>query len=176
MTTAHMTDDQRYASRRPDVLVYQTEKLTAAKTLAGPLYVDLRVSTTGTDADFIVKVIDVFPDGFQAQAGYQMLVRHEAMRGRFRNSYTHPEPFTPNEPARIKLELQDVLHTFQPGHRIMVHVSSTWFPLIDRNPQKYVPNIFLANDNDFIRATQRVHRSAQLPSSIEVGILTTAPK
>jgi putative CocE/NonD family hydrolase len=179
MTQAHMTDDQRYAARRPDVLVYQTAPLTADKTLAGPLLVDLHVSTTGTDADFIVKVIDVFPDdmkGFVDQgrrplAGYQMLVRHEAMRGRFRNSYEKPEPFTANEPARIKLELQDVLHTFKKGHRIMVQVSSTWFPLIDRNPQKYVPNIFAAEDGDFIRATQRVHRSAQRPSSIEVGIL-----
>ncbi len=184
MTQAHMTDDQRYASRRPDVLVYQTAPLPADTTLAGPLHVDLHVSTTGSDADFIIKVIDVFPDstpgavdeGRRPLAGYQMLVRHEAMRGRFRNSYSKPEPFTANEPARIKLELQDVLHTFKKGHRIMVQISSTWFPLIDRNPQKYVPNIFAAADSDFIRATQRIHRSALRPSALEVGVLPAEKK
>ena len=103
--------------------------------------------------------------------GYQMMVRSEVIRGRFRNSYEHPEPFKPNEPTNVKLELLDVLHTFKKGHRIMVQIQSTWFPLVDRNPQKYVPNIFEATEEDFIEATQRVYRSTLHPSSIRVGIL-----
>ena len=150
-------------------------------TLAGPMQAELCVSTTGTDADWIVKVIDVFPDdadgsptGKADWRGYQMLVRSEVIRGRFRNSYEKPEPFEPNEPAKITLTLQDVLHTFKKGHRIMVQVHSTWFPLVDRNPQKYVPNIFLADEDDFITATQRVYRSPDRPSQIRVGILPRA--
>ena len=131
----------------------------------------------GTDADWIVKVIDVFPDGTsdadagKELAGYQMHVRSEMIRGRYRNSFEKPEPFVPNEPAKIKLTLQDVLHTFKKGHRVMVQIHSTWFPLIDRNPQKYVPNIFFAEEDDFIVATQRVYRSAERPSQIRVGVL-----
>jgi putative CocE/NonD family hydrolase len=180
MTREYMTDDQRFAARRPDVLVYQTEVLDRAVTLAGPLQAELYVSTTGTDADWIVKLIDVFPPDAKSPApraqdrplgGYQMMVRSEVIRGRFRNSYEKPEPFVPGEPTRVRLELQDVLHTFAPGHRIMVQVQSTWFPLVDRNPQKFVPNIFLADDKDFIKATQRVYRSRQQPSCLHVGVL-----
>jgi putative CocE/NonD family hydrolase len=177
MTPQYMTDDQRFAARRPDVLVYQTQPLSESTTLAGPLQADVWVSTSGTDSDWIVKLIDVFPLDAQEPpnmrrgehlGGYQMMVRSEVLRGRFRNSDEHPEPFKPNEPTRVKLELQDVLHTFQPGHRIMIQVQSTWFPLVDRNPQKYVDNIYLADDKDFIKATQRVYRSKQHPSCVHV--------
>ncbi|MCS7046367.1 MAG: CocE/NonD family hydrolase [Gemmataceae bacterium] len=177
MTYEYMTDDQRYASRRPDVLVYQTPPLTEAVTLAGPLTAELHVATTGTDADWVVKLIDVFPDDAQGQAGdrplagYQMHVRSEVIRGRFRNSYAKPEPFTPNEPALVRFELQDVLHTFGKGHRIMVQVCSTWFPLVDRNPQKFVANIFEAEESDFTPATHRVYRSRTRASNIVVGVL-----
>jgi predicted acyl esterase len=103
--------------------------------------------------------------------GYQMMVRSEVIRGRFRNSYARPEPFVPNEPTRVTFPLQDVLHTFQAGHRIMVQVQSTWFPFIDRNPQKYVDNIFLADEDDFIKATQRVYRSRDYPTRLRVDVL-----
>jgi hypothetical protein len=141
---------------------------------------DLHVSTSATDADWVVKLIDVFPNDAKDYAnmapghhlgGYQMMVRSEAIRGRFRNSYEKPEPFIPNQPARVALPLQDVLHTFGKGHRLMVQVQSTWFPLIDRNPQKYVDNIFLADPNDFTKAMQRVYRSRQKPTSLQVNVL-----
>jgi uncharacterized protein len=186
MAPAYMTDDMRYASTRPDVLTYQTGKLNQDVTLAGPIQAEIYVSTSGTDSDWIVKVIDVFPDDYVGDSaekqtdkkmqGYQMHVRSEIIRGRYRNSFTNPEPFTPNEPAKIKLTLQDVLHTFKKGHRIMVQVHSTWFPLADRNPQKYVPNIFLADDDDFTVATQHVYRSPERPSQIRVGVLPATDK
>mgnify|MGYP001573866207 CR=1 FL=1 len=178
MTYEYMTDDQRYASRRPDVLTYRTGVLDQNVTLAGTMQATLHVATSQTDADWVVKVIDVFPGDMQGTsakarplAGYEMLVRSEVIRGRFRNSYTKPEPFVPNEPTVVRLELQDVLHTFQKGHKIMVHVCSSWFPLADRNPQKYVPNIFQADDADFTRATHRVYRSSDRASNIQVGVL-----
>jgi putative CocE/NonD family hydrolase len=177
MTREYMTDDQRFASKRPDVVVYQTDALSENITFAGPIVADLRVSTSGTDSDWIVKVIDVYPqgvfDGSSAKplAGYQMMVRSEVIRGRFRNSYEKPEPFKAGEPTTVRLVLQDVLHTFPKGHRIMVQVCSTWFPLADRNPQKYVDNIFYAEEKDFILATQRVYCSQTYPTALEVGIL-----
>jgi putative CocE/NonD family hydrolase len=183
MTTEYMTDDQRFAGRRPDVLVYQTEVLKEDVTLAGPLVAELRVATSGTDADWVVKLIDVFPSDTKDPpdlprgrhlGGYEMMVRSEVIRGRFRNSYERPELFVPNQPAKVTLELQDVLHTFASGHRIMIQVQSTWFPLVDRNPQKYVDNIFLADDKDFIKATHRLYRSRSQPSAFQVGILRSA--
>jgi putative CocE/NonD family hydrolase len=179
MPQAYMTDDMRYASARPDVLTYQTPVLAENLTLAGPIEAEIYVSTTGTDSDWIVKVIDVFPDGYayngdKAMGGYQMHVRSEIIRGRYRNSFEKPEPFKPGEPAKITLTLQDVLHTFKKGHRVMVQVHSTWFPLADRNPQKYVPNIFFADEDDFIVATQRVYRSAKHASRIQAGVLPHA--
>ena len=175
MTRAYMTDDQRFAARRPDVLAYQTDALDEPVTLVGPLLADLWVSTSGTASDWVVKLIDVFPPDYRDRkmAGYQMMVRSEVIRGRFRYSYEHPEPFVPNQPTNVKLELQDVLHTFRKGHRIMVQLQSTWFPLVDRNPQRYVDNIFLADENDFIKATQRAHRSRRRPSQVHVGALST---
>ena len=127
-----------------------------------------------------MKLIDVFPgdqpdppeiNTKRKMGGYQMMVRSEVIRGRFRNGYEHPEPFEPNVPARVRLPLQDVLHTFKRGHRVMVQVQSTWFPLVDRNPGKYVENIFEASEEDFIKTTQRVYRSSSMPSRLEVNVL-----
>ena len=180
MTQEYMTDDQRFAARRPDVLVYQTVPQEKDLTLCGPLVAELHVSTSQSDADWIVKLIDVFPpdakDPRFAQAGkhlggYQMMVRSEVIRGRFRENPSEPKPFVANEPTKLTLPLQDVLHTFRKGHRVMIQVQSTWFPLVDRNPQKYVDNIFLAEPEDFVKATHRVYRSADLPSSVEIGVL-----
>ena len=176
----YMTDDQRFAARRPDVLVYRTEPLAEPVTLAGPIRADLWVSTSGTASDWIVKLIDVFPpdtpdhEGLppgRHMGGYQMMVRSEVFRGRFRDGYEHPKPLVPNEPAQVPFELQDVLHTFRKGHRIMVQIQSTWFPMVDRNPQKYVPNIFRADDEDFIKTTQRVYHTPGHPTHLRVGIL-----
>jgi hypothetical protein len=181
MTIEHMTDDQRFAARRPDVLAFQTDVLTEDLTLAGPLLADLRVATSGTDSDWVVKLIDVFPNDAkdypdmrsgQHLGGYQMMVRSEVIRGRFRNSNERPEPFTPNAVTQVRLPLQDVLHTFQKGHRVMIQIQSTWFPLVDRNPQKFVDNIYLADEKDFIKATQRVYRSKGQPTGFQVNVLS----
>lgn len=180
MSAQYMTDDQRFAARRPDVLVYQTGPLSENVTLAGKITADLFVSTTGTDADWIVKLIDVYPDTARnfpgnpehvKMGGYQQMVRSEVFRGRYRNSYTHPEPFVPEQVTEVKFPLQDVLHTFKKGHRIMVQVQSTWFPLVDLNPQKYVDNIYLAEKKDFIKATHRVYSGPEHGSRIVVKIL-----
>ncbi|WP_439516622.1 CocE/NonD family hydrolase [Sediminibacterium sp.] len=164
-TREYMTDDQRFAARRPDVLVFQTEPLENDLTLAGPITADLMVAITGTDADFVVKLIDVFPDNFTYEKdngyvmnGYQMLVRGEVMRGKFRNSFEKPEPFVPNKPTRVKYELPDVAHTFKKGHRLMIQVQSSWFPLVDRNPQQFM-DIYQTKDNDFKKATIRLYHN-----------------
>jgi hypothetical protein len=181
MTREYMTDDQRFAARRPDVLVYQTDPLPKDLTLCGPVLAELFVSTSRSGADWVVKLIDVFPPDAEARrrsprgqplGGYQMMVRSEVIRGRFRNDPSHPEPFEPNEVTQVRLPLQDVLHTFEVGHRMMIQIQSTWFPLVDRNPQKYVDNIYLAESDDFVKATHRVYRSAEHASSIEVGVLS----
>lgn len=173
MTIEYMVDDQRFASRRPDVLTYQTDPFEEDTVLAGPLEADLWVSTTGTDADWVVKLIDVRPDAPETTplAGYQMLIRSEVFRGRFRNDYAKPEPFQPGVPTRVRFELLDVLHRFQKGHRLMVQIQSTWFPLVDRNPQTFVPNIYFAKPEDFKRATHRVFRSVEHPTSLSFGTL-----
>ena len=179
-TIEYMIDDQRFASRRPDVLAYQTDVLEDNLTIAGPINIDLSVSTTGSDADWIVKLIDVYPDdhpqfsvtpNYIKMGGYQQMVRSEVFRGRFRNNYEMPEPFIPNKITQVKFPLQDVLHTFKKGHRIMIQIQSTWFPLVDRNPQKYVENIFNADEKDFIKATHRVYHSKQNAYSISIGVL-----
>jgi putative CocE/NonD family hydrolase len=171
----YMIEDQRFAARRPDVLSYQSAPLTSELAMAGPIAADLYVSTTGTDADFIVKVIDVLPDstpnsGGVAMSAYQMLVRAEVMRGRFRTIYEKPLPFKPGHVTRLKFELRDICHQFKKGHRIMVQVQSTWFPLVDRNPQRFV-NIYRANTSDFVKATHRIYHSSKYPSRIVVGIM-----
>lgn len=174
----YMTDDQRFASRRPDVMVYQTAVLEEDITVTGPVNAGLFVSTTGTDADYIVKLIDVFPPGFKQEepgtdyplGGYQMLVRGEVMRGKYRNSLEKPEPFVPGKVIEVKFELPDVAHTFKKGHRIMIQVQNSWFPLVDRNPQKFV-NIYKCSDDDFIKATQRLYHDALRPSHVSLSIL-----
>jgi putative CocE/NonD family hydrolase len=179
MTREHMVDDQRFAASRPDVLSYRTETLEEDITIAGEIQPDLRVSTTGTDSDWVVKLIDVYPDDAPdptppapglKMGGFQQLLRGECMRGRFRNSYEKPEPFEPGKMEKVAYPMPDVLHTFKKGHRIMVQVQSSWFPLIDRNPQKYV-DIYHATEADFQAATQRVYRYAGGASSVGIQIL-----
>lgn len=173
----YMTDDQRFAARRPDVLVFETEVLDQDMTLSGDILAKLKVATTGTDADWIVKIIDVHPagaksdhDGMQKHlkmSNYHLMVRSEVMRGKFRNSFSVPEPFVPNQVTDVNIKLQDVFHTFKKGHKLQVQVQSTWFPLIDLNPQTFVPNIFKAEESDFKTQTHSVFTS----SSIEFKVL-----
>jgi len=174
-----MLQDQRFAEKRPDVLVFQTEPLQDSVRIAGPIKASLYVSTSGTDSDWIVKVIDVFPDNTPNPepnpknvklGGYEMLIRGDVLRGKFRNSLSNPEPFVPNQVTPITFTLQDVFHCFKKGHRIMVQVQSTWFPMIDRNPQKFV-DIYHAKAADFQTATQRVYHTAQYPSHLQFGVL-----
>jgi putative CocE/NonD family hydrolase len=177
---AYMTSDQRFAARRPDVITFETKVLEEDITLAGDMLANLYVSTTGTASDFFVKLIDIYPpsveegehtpDGVELD-NYHQLVRSEAIRGRFRNSYEKPEPFEPNKVTYVDLPLQDVYHTFKKGHKIQIQIQSSWFPLFDLNPQKYVPNIFEASESDFIKTTHRVFHTDQYPSSIEVKVL-----
>jgi putative CocE/NonD family hydrolase len=178
MTREYMTDDQRFASTRPDVLVYQTEPLKGDVTLAGPFTASLQVSTTGTDSDFVVKLIDVFPDNYPdprpnpkqiRMGGYQALVRGEPFRGRFRNGFSKPAAFKPGEVSKVEFELPDVYHTFRRDHRIMIQVQSSWFPLVDRNPQKYV-DIYNARETDFQKATQRLYTGTDHTSMIKVRV------
>ncbi|QIL75651.1 CocE/NonD family hydrolase [Hymenobacter sp. HDW8] len=180
MTREYMTDDQRFASRRPDVLTYQTDVLTEDLTLAGPIQALLQVATTGTDADWIVKIIDVYPNDTPDNprnlpnvklAGYQQLVRSEVMRGRFRESFSQPKAFTPNQVTAVPFALQDLCHTFRKGHRLMVQVQSSWFPLVDRNPQTFVPNIYEAKEEDFQKATHRLYHSPEHASQLVVKVL-----
>ncbi len=179
MPKPFMVEDQRFVSHRPDVISYKTKLLDSSVTIIGPVKAHLFVSTSGTDADWIVKLIDVFPEdssGSSAKlqndkmSGYQMLVRGEIMRGKFRNSYEYPEPFIPNEATRVEYTLNDVFHTFKAGHRIMVQIQSSWFPLFDMNPQKFT-DINKASEKDFREAVQRVYHTAQLPSGIECNFL-----
>jgi len=172
----YMTDDQRFAARRPDVLVFETPVLDQDMTLSGEILAKLKVATTGTDADWVVKLIDVFPgdtkDTKETQdhlkmSNYHMMVRSEVMRGRFRNSFSKPEPFVANKKTDVTVKLQDVHHTFKKGHKIQIQVQSTWFPLIDLNPQTYVPNIFKAKASDFTKEKHKIYHD----SSIEVSIL-----
>lgn len=179
MSPDYMVDDQRWAGRRPDVLAYQTEPLDADVTILGPIQADLHVSTSGTDSDWIVKLIDVYPDDYPdpspnpaglRMGGYQQLVRGDVMRAKFRNSFERPEPMVANQPTPLKFALPDVCHTFRTGHRIMVQVQSTWFPLVDRNPQKFC-DIYTAGEADFQKATQRLHRGGNGGSRLNVLVL-----
>ena len=170
--------DQRFAASRPDVVVYETEPLEEDLTLAGPLQATLHVSTTGTDADWVVKLVDVYagdsPDpnpnpGHVAMGGYQQLVRGDVFRGKFRNSFEKPEPFEPAKVTKIAFDIPDIFHTFRRGHRVMVQVQSSWFPLVDRNPQTFV-NIPTAKPEDFRKATHRVYRAHDAASSLTVQV------
>ena len=166
-----MVEDQRFVDGRPDVLVYSTGPLQEDVVIAGPILANLRFSTTGTDADWIVKLIDVYPqDTPEDSTGFQMLVAGEVFRSKFRNGYEKPEPLVPGEITELEFDLRDRYHRFQKGHRIMVQVQSSWFPVIDRNPQKFV-DIYAAEEADFQKATHRVHRSADQPSHLKLNIL-----
>ena len=184
----YMVADQRFFARRPDVLVYQTEPLDDDVTIAGPITAKLHVSTSGTDSDFVVKLIDVFPNDYpepdagpaarpadvplptERMAGYQMLVRGEPMRAKFRNSWEKPEAMTPGQVEAVNVDMPDVLHTFRRGHRIMVQVQSSWFPLTDLNPQTFI-DIPSAKASDFRKATERVYLDKAAPSGVVLGIL-----
>ncbi len=178
MTREYMTGDQRFAERRPDVLTYQTAVLDKDVTIAGNIWANLKVSTTGTDADWVVKVIDVYPDSAKNNqwskdtymSGYEQMVRSESMRGKFRNGFDKPEPFVPGKVTPVNFELQDILHTFKKGHKIMVQVQSTWFPLIDRNPQVF-EDIMKAKNTDFKKATHKVYTSKENPSFLKVRVI-----
>jgi uncharacterized protein len=180
MTREHMTDDQRFAATRPDVLVYQTPELEEDVTVAGPIAPHLAVSTSGTDSDWVVKLIDVYPGDYPnpdpnpagvQMGGYQQLLRGDVFRGKFRNSFERPEPFEPGKVSKIEFVMPDVCHTFRRGHRIMVQVQSSWFPLVDRNPQTFC-DIYHARPEDFRKATERVYCSPEQASWVEVDVLS----
>jgi putative CocE/NonD family hydrolase len=186
-TREYMTDDQRFAARRPDVLVFKTDTLTDDVTVTGNLVADLQTSLSTTDADFVVKIIDVFPDYFSYEGdqlpgdkhgqpstypmgGYQMLVHGEIFRGRYRNSYEKPAAFTPGKIETLQFKVGDIAHCFKKGHRIMVQIQSSWFPLVDRNPQQFV-DIYHCKDSDFKKSDIRIYHDAQHSSKIILPIL-----
>jgi hypothetical protein len=184
----YMVDDQRFASYRPDVLVYQTEPLEADVTIAGPISPRLKISSSGTDSDFDVKLIDVYPEDYPdpeespgpdkhildappvRMGGYQELLRGEPFRAKFRNSWEKPEPLTPGKEADLNFTMPDLFHTFRRGHRIMVQVQSSWFPLTDRNPQTFtdIPN---ARPEEFQKATEQLFRQKDAASGVEVLVM-----
>ncbi|SDL82799.1 hypothetical protein SAMN05421823_108214 [Catalinimonas alkaloidigena] len=185
-TTSYMLDDQRFASRRPDVLTFMSEPLTQDITWAGAVVAELMASLSTTDADFVVKIVDVHPDDDTlalaslegtppVMGGYQELVRGEILRGRYRNGFERGMAFKPGEITPVTVTLPDVLHTFRPGHRIMVQIQSSWFPLADRNPQQFI-NIYKADPEDYIPSTIRIYHDAQHPSAIKVGAIPAWPK
>jgi putative CocE/NonD family hydrolase len=185
-TIEYMSNDQRFAARRPDVLVFQTDTLTENVTVTGNVIADIMTSISTTDADFVVKIIDVFPDylGYNEvdiyseenaekkypMGGYQMLVRGEVFRGRYRTSYEKPEAFTPGKVEEVKFELPDIAHCFKKGHRIMVQIQSSWFPLVDRNPQQFV-DIYHCNESDFVRSDIKVYHDSEHASKIILPVL-----
>ncbi|HEV3486916.1 MAG TPA: CocE/NonD family hydrolase [Vicinamibacterales bacterium] len=172
--SAWLTEDQRFVHNRPDVLSWETEPLTEDVTIAGEVMAELFAATTGTDADWIVKLIDVYPQDVPADpkmGGYQLMVANEVFRGRFRNSFERPSAVVPNQVAPYRFSLHDQNYRFKRGHKIMVQVQSTWFPLIDRNPQTFVPNIFEAKESDFRPATMRVYRSPQFASGVVIPVV-----
>ena len=173
--TQWLVDDQREASGRPDVLVYESDVLTAPVKISGQPVANLFASTTGTDSDWVVKLIDVYPDevaGQPSMGGYQLAVSMDIFRGRYRESFETPKAITPNTPLLYKFALPTVNHVFLPGHRIMVQVQSSWFPLYDRNPQTFVPNIFWAKPEDYRKAVQRVYHAPGQASFVELPLVT----
>jgi putative CocE/NonD family hydrolase len=169
-----LVEDQRFVHLRSDVLSWETEPLQSDVMIAGDIVAHLFASTSGTDSDWIVKLIDVYPEKDDQEPqlrGYQLMIAGDVTRARFRNSFENPEPVVPDQPASYMIDLHTNDHAFLKGHRIMVQVQSSWFPLIDRNPQKFVPNIYLAKAGDYQTATQRIYRSQQLPSNIEVPVV-----
>jgi hypothetical protein len=175
----HLIEDQRYISSRPDVLTFESEVLSYDVTVAGPILADLFVSTTGTDADFVVKVIDVYPDGTKnpdpnpakvEMGGYERLVRTEIMRGKFRNSYEIPEPFVPNKVTEVKINLNDAYHKFKAGHKIMIQVSSSYFPFFDVNPNTFC-DIYSADNDKFVKAMIKIYHSKEYSSKIILSVI-----
>jgi uncharacterized protein len=189
-TREYMTDDQRFAERRPDVIAFRTDILSEDITVTGVVTADLLASISTTDADFVVKLIDVFPDNLSynkvdiysdkdpsrvyPMGGYEMLVHAEIFRGRFRKSYENPEPFVPNKIEHMQFRVADVAHTFKKGHRIMVQIQSSWFPLVDRNPQTFV-NIYEATEKDFQKSDIRIYHNDRNPSNIILPVLKNQP-
>ena len=172
-----LVQDQRFVDQRPDVLTWETDELSDDVTLAGQVTAKIFAATTGSDSDWIVKLIDVYPEKNSQNwrlSGYELMIADEIFRGRFRNSFEKPEPITPGEVTPFTIDLHTADHVFKKGHRIMVQVQSTWFPLYDRNPQIFVPNIFEAKESDYQKATQRVYRSKRFPSSVEISVLPSA--
>ena len=183
-TREYMTDDQRFASRRPDVITFKTDVLDDDLTIAGTVTAKLKVAITTTDADFVVKIIDVFPNGFSYDTliygvgngknylmdGYEMLVRGEIMRGKYRNSFEKPEAFEPNKITSVSFDLPDIAHTFKKGHRLMVQIQSSWFPLADRNPQQFI-DIYHCDDSQFMKSDIKLYHDAENPSSISLPVL-----
>ncbi|MEK7833774.1 MAG: CocE/NonD family hydrolase [Acidobacteriota bacterium] len=172
---AWLVGDQRFAQGRPDVLSWETDPLTEDLTISGNVVGHLFASTTGSDADWIVKLIDVYPETYPPDArmgGYQLMVANEVFRGRFHKSFEKPVALTPNAINEFAVNMRYCNHRFQKGHKIMVQVQSSWFPIIDRNPQKFVPNIFKATDADYVKATHSIHRSKQFPSHVRVPVMT----
>jgi putative CocE/NonD family hydrolase len=175
-----LVEDQRFVDERPDVLTWQTEDLAEDVTLAGQVTAKLFASTSGSDSDWIVKLIDVYPQKYPEDwrlSGYELMISDEIFRGRYRNSYEKPEPLKPGEVTPFTIDLHTADHVFKKGHRIMVQIQSTWFPVYDRNPQKFVPNIFEAKESDYQKATQHIYRSKRFPSSVEIMTMqqTTPP-
>jgi hypothetical protein len=175
-----LVEDQRFVDERPDVLTWQTEDLAEDVTLAGQVTAKLFASTSGSDSDWIVKLIDVYPQKYSEDwrlSGYELMISDEIFRGRYRNSYEKPEPLKPGEVTPFTIDLHTADHVFKKGHRIMVQIQSTWFPVYDRNPQKFVPNIFEAKESEYQKATQHIYRSKRFPSSVEIMTMqqTTPP-
>ena len=182
--TTWLVEDQRFVEHRPDVLTWQTDPLTEDVTVTGDIVADLFAATTGSDSDWVVKLIDVYPEDYQKITeddaeknagpvlnGYELMIADDILRGRYRNSFETPEPITPNKVTEYKIDLHPNDHVFLKGHRIMVQVQSTWFPLYDRNPQKFVPNIYKATDADYMKATQKIYRSKDAASSIVLPVV-----
>jgi len=169
-----LVEDQRFAENRPDVLTWETEPLKEDTVIAGDIVAHLFASTTGTDSDWVVKLIDVYPESYPKDpkmSGYELMIADEILRGRFRNSFTKPEPIPANQVIEYSIDLHTNDHAFLQGHRIMVQVQSTWFPVYDRNPQRFVPNIFRARDSDYAVAKQRIFRSRRYPSHLTLPII-----
>ena len=169
-----LVQDQRFVDNRPDVLTWQTDELKEDLTLAGQVTAKLFASTTGSDADWVVKLIDVYPEKYPQDrklSGFELMIADEIFRGRFRNSFERPEAIRPGEVTPFSIDLHSANHAFKKGHRIMVQVQSTWFPLYDRNPQKFVPNIFEARESDYQKAAQHIYRSRSFPSRVEISVL-----
>jgi hypothetical protein len=169
-----LLEDQRFVQQRPDTLSWETEPLTEDVTVAGDIVAHLFASTTGTDSDWIVKLIDVYPERYEPDhkmGGYELMIADEVFRGRFRESFEKPQPIVAGEVTPFTIDLHTNDHVFQKGHRIMVQVQSTWFPVIDRNPQKFVPNIFEAKAEDYQKAVQKIWRTAQYPSNVEIPVV-----